>query len=147
MYPKLWGEYRQLGFNLLAAPEKYGGLGAPFFLQQAVNEILISADPAFAIYAGFCLPTIFLIDRHGHNLSSRWCENLATGEWTACLCLTEAHAGSDLSHISTRATRKSDGKYSIQGVKTFISAGMHDLSQNILYVVLASPTFSTGVKK
>ena len=136
-YDEVWRDYCRMGFTRLGAPKTHGGLGVPYVLCQAVNEILVSGDPAFMVYSGFCIPALMLLDRFGDEKLLAWAPQLASGEVTACLCLTEGEAGSDLANVGTRAEVTSSGSYRVRGRKCFISAGMHDLPRNIIYVVLA----------
>ncbi len=136
-YESVWKKYCSSGFLRLGAPLDCGGIAGPYVLSIALNEILIAADPAFFIYSGFNVPALRLIEEFGSSSERRWSPALASGNTSACLCLTEPAAGSDLANITTSATKTEDGWYKLKGTKCFISAGMHDLAQNILYVVLA----------
>ena len=137
-FEALWENYKDAGWGRLGAPLEYEGLGAPYIISQSINEIFMGANPAFMIYSGFASPALYLIDKFGDDkLKSRFCEPLAKNDFAACLCMTEPDAGSDVGNIRTKAIKQDDGMYRIEGEKIFISAGMHDLNDNIAYIVLA----------
>ena len=137
-FEQLWQSYKEAGWGRLGSPLEYDGLGAPYLISQSINEIFMGANPAFMIYSGFASPALYLIDKFGNNqLKSRFCEPLAKNDFAACLCMTEPDAGSDVGNIRTKAIKQDNGMYRIEGEKIFISAGMHDLNENIAYIVLA----------
>ena len=137
-FESLWQDFISAQWGRLGAPEEYGGLGAPYIMAQMINEIFMGANPSFMIYSGFCSPALYLIEKFGSaQLKSLFCENLASNQWGACLCMTEPDAGSDVGNCRTKATKQDNGMYLIEGEKIFISAGMHDLTSNIAYIVLA----------
>lgn len=137
-FETLWDDYISAQWGRLGAPEEYNGLGAPYILAQIINELFMGANPAFMIYSGFCSPALYLIDKFGNQqLKDIFCDKLAANEWGACLCMTEPDAGSDVGNCRTKAIKQSDGRYQITGEKIFISAGMHQLTKNIAYIVLA----------
>ena len=137
-FETLWNDYISAQWGRLGAPEEYNGLGAPYILAQIINELFMGANPSFMIYSGFCSPALYLIDKFGNQqLKDIFCDKLATNEWGACLCMTEPDAGSDVGNCRTKAIKQSDGCYQITGEKIFISAGMHQLTKNIAYIVLA----------
>jgi acyl-CoA dehydrogenase len=140
IYRSIWRTFIDQGWTQLGQSPGIGGLGAPFILCQAVNELLFGADPSFMIYSGFGVPVAQLIEKYGsRSLVEKFCPRIAQGEWTACLCMTEPDAGSDLALIRTMASRLDDGTYRITGDKIFVSGGAHDLTENIVYLVLARP--------
>ena len=115
-----------------------------------VNEIFMGASPTFMIYSGFCSPAMYLIERFGtDDLKARFTQKLAEQSWGACLCMTEPNAGTDVGAARTKAIKQDDGTYLIEGGKIFISSGMHDLTENIVYIVLArvegAPDGTTGL--
>jgi acyl-CoA dehydrogenase len=133
-----WQVYQHNGWNMLAIPLEDGGLALPYPVTIAVQEMLYGANPAFMTLSGFCVPLFYLIRRFGGaTLQALFCEKLARGQWSACLCMTEPAAGSDVGAIRTRVEPRQDGSYRLAGTKIFISAGSHDLAENIVYVVLA----------
>lgn len=137
-FEQLWQSYKEAGWGRLGSPLEYDGLGAPYLISQSINEIFMGANPAFMIYSGFASPALYLIDKFGDDqLKSRFCEPLAKNDFAACLCMTEPDAGSDVGNIRTKAVKQDNGMYRIEGEKIFISAGMHDLNDNIAYIVLA----------
>lgn len=137
-FEQLWESYKEAGWGRLGSPLEYDGLGAPYLISQSINEIFMGANPAFMIYSGFASPALYLIDKFGDDqLKSRFCEPLAKNDFAACLCMTEPDAGSDVGNIRTKAVKQDNGLYRIEGEKIFISAGMHDLNDNIAYIVLA----------
>lgn len=119
-------------------PYEQGGLGLPPLIQYAVLEMFMGAHPAFMTYVGFNGPALQLLTRFGTAQQlERYGPPLAEYRWTSSLCITEAEAGSDLSRITAQAERQEDGRYLIRGEKRFISAGMHSLTENMVWFVLA----------
>lgn len=148
-YP-LWRKYLEAQWGRLGAPPNYEGLGAPYIVAQMVFEIFMGANPSFMIYSGFCNPALYLIERFGsERLKRQFNPKLATNSWSACLCMTEPQAGTDVGALTTRAIALAEGEYNIEGGKIFISAGMHGLTENIVYIVLArvvgAPASTTGL--
>jgi acyl-CoA dehydrogenase len=137
-FKELWNEYKKAEWGKLAIPEDQGGLGAPYLLFQVIHEIFLGANPSFITYTGFALVLSYLINEYGtQQLKDLFCKKLALDEWSAAFCVTETEAGSDVGNISTKAVKNENGIYEISGSKVFISAGMHDLTENIVYIVLA----------
>ncbi|NQZ08011.1 MAG: acyl-CoA dehydrogenase [Algicola sp.] len=138
VYKDLWKKYTESEWGRLSSPQKYGGLSSPYIVAQMIYEIFQGADPSFMVYPGFCSPAMYLIERFGTPaIQQKFSQPLATNEWTACLCMTEPQAGSDVGAIATKAIPQDDGSYHLEGGKIFISAGMHELTDNIVYIVLA----------
>ncbi|WP_321342409.1 acyl-CoA dehydrogenase C-terminal domain-containing protein [Breoghania sp.] len=140
--PKGFGEaYTQFaegGWIGLSADADYGGQGLPSTLTAAINEYLCSANMAFSMYPGLTQGAIAAIQIHGTpEQKQTYLPNMMTGAWTGTMNLTEAHCGTDLGLIRTKAAPQADGSYAISGTKIFISAGDHDLSQNVIHLVLA----------
>ncbi|MET0314988.1 MAG: acyl-CoA dehydrogenase C-terminal domain-containing protein [Hansschlegelia sp.] len=133
--------YRALaegGWCGLAADPAYGGQGLPHVLATAVNEFVSSANMAFGMYPGLTQGAIAALALHGSDEQKRaYLPNMISGLWTGTMNLTEAHCGTDLGMIRTRAARQDDGSFRITGAKIFISAGEHDLADNIVHLVLA----------
>ncbi len=140
--------YCELGFPSLCADTAYGGQGLPLSLSSAVNEMMGSANWSFSMYPGLSEGAIRTIEHHGTPEQKQlYLNKLISGEWTGTMCLTEAHAGSDLGIIRTKAEPNPDGSYQITGQKIFISAGEHDLASNIIHIVLARlPNAPKGTK-
>lgn len=133
-----WQAFHDQGWSSLAAPRQYDGMGVPTVVVQTVNELFMGANPSFMNYSGFCAAVLHLIEKHGSAyLKAHFGKALATSRWSASLCMTEPDAGTDIGMVRTRATCQPDGTYLLTGTKTFISAGMHDLAENIVYLVLA----------
>jgi len=133
--------------GLLAEPE-YGGMGLPEVLGTSVNEFFSGANVAFSL-------TLMLTRGVGHMIAGfgteeqqkLYVEKILSGEWAGTMCLTEAQAGSDVGASKTKATKNDDGSYEISGEKIFITAGEHDLTDNIIHLVLArTPEAPVGTK-
>src|SRR5688572_8131221 len=133
--------YRQIvqgGWIGISAPSEFGGQGLPMFMTQQVNEFMSSANLAFAMYPGLTQGAIAAILVHGTpEQKATYLPKMVSGEWTGTMNLTEPHCGTDLGMIKTKAAKQADGSYKITGTKIFISAGEHDLSENIIHLVLA----------
>ena len=133
--------YRRLtegGWMGLSAPAEFGGQGLPMVLAQAVNEFLCSANMAFAMYPGLTEGAIAALLAHASpEQKASYLPKLVSGEWSGTMNLTEPQCGTDLGLVRTRATPQPDGTYKISGTKIFISAGEHDLVENIVHLVLA----------
>ncbi|MEX2479558.1 MAG: acyl-CoA dehydrogenase C-terminal domain-containing protein [Gammaproteobacteria bacterium] len=126
------------GWQGLAAPVEFGGQGLPHVIANAFEEYLISANMAFAMYPGLTLGAMAAIRAVGsEEQQARYLPKLVEGRWSGTMNLTEAHCGTDLGLLRTRAEPQADGSYRISGTKIFISAGEHDLSENIIHLVLA----------
>ena len=133
--------YRQFceaGWPTLTAPEEFGGQGLPQVVGTAVSEYILSANHAFEMYQGLTSGAIAaLLVKASDELKQTYVPKMVTGQWTGTMNLTEPHAGTDLGLLKTRAEKNPDGSYSITGTKIFISSGEHDLSENIIHLVLA----------
>ena len=126
------------GWLGLSAPAEFGGQGLPMALSQAVNEFQISANMAFSMYGGLTLGATAALLVHGTPEQKKtYVPKMVAGEWTGTMNLTESHCGTDLGLLRTKAVRQADGSFKITGTKIFISAGEHDLSDNIIHLVLA----------
>src|SRR6266566_4613721 len=126
------------GWLGLAAPAEYGGQGLPVTLSQAVGEFQISANMAFAMYGGLTMGATAALLVHGTPEQKKtYVPKMVAGEWTGTMNLTESHCGTDLGLLRTKAVRQADGSFKITGTKIFISAGEHDLTDNIIHLVLA----------
>ena len=147
-FKEAYKQYCELGFPALAAEEEFGGQGMPFSLSTVVNEIVGTANWSFSMYPGLSHGAIQTLEHHGTDeQKDLYLEKMVTGEWSGTMCLTEAHAGSDLGIIRTKAEPNEDGSYSITGQKIFISAGEHDMTDNIIHIVLARlPGAPAGTK-
>jgi alkylation response protein AidB-like acyl-CoA dehydrogenase len=131
-------QYCELGFPALDCDPQYGGLGMPKILAFPAMEMLCSANVAWSMYPGLSHGAYSAIHAHGSNeQKTEYLPKLVDGSWTGTMCLTEPHCGTDLGLLKTRAEPNGDGSYAITGTKIFISAGEHDLSDNIVHLVLA----------
>jgi len=133
--------YRQIvegGWVGLSAPAEYGGQGLPATLSVIVNEFMCSANMAFGMYPGLTQGAIAALIKHGTpEQKTTYLPKMIAGRWTGTMNLTEPHCGTDLGLLRTKAVKQGDGSYKITGTKIFISAGEHDLSENIVHLVLA----------
>jgi alkylation response protein AidB-like acyl-CoA dehydrogenase len=137
-FKEAYRQYREGGWMGLFAPVDYGGQGLPYAVHAAVGEYFSSANMAFMMYPGLTQGAIAAILTHGSDeQKATWLPKMVEGTWTGTMNLTEPHAGTDLGMLRTRAVPAGDGSYRISGQKIFISAGEHDLSGNIVHLVLA----------
>src|ERR1700723_2083403 len=121
-----------------AAPAEFGGQGLPTVLTQAIREFLYSSNMAFAMFSSLALGAVAAIYSHGSaEQKARYLPKLISGEWAGTMNLTEPQCGTDLGQLRCRAAPQPDGSYKITGTKIFISAGEHDLTDNIIHLVLA----------
>jgi alkylation response protein AidB-like acyl-CoA dehydrogenase len=134
----LYKHWTAAGWNALSAPERFGGQGLPVALGVAALEMWNSGSMAFAIGPTLTMGAVEAIDRHAsEQVRQAYLAKLVSGEWTATMNLTEPQAGSDLSAVRSRAEPAGDGTYRIFGQKIFITYGEHDLTDNIVHMVLA----------
>lgn len=133
-----YDKYRQAGWIGLAAPAEYGGQGLPYAVHSAVGEYLSSANMALMMYPGLTQGAIAAVLVHGtDDQKATWLPRMIEGTWTGTMNLTEPHCGTDLGLLRTKAVPNGDGRYKISGQKIFISAGEHDMADNIVHLVLA----------
>ena len=126
------------GWAALTCDPDHGGQGLPHTVNVLFEEMMDSANLAFCLYPGLTRGAYVAIARHGSaGQKSLYAAKLASGEWTGSMCLTEAQSGTDLGLLKTQATANGDGSFALTGTKIFISAGEHDLTPNIIYLVLA----------
>ena len=126
------------GWPSLAHHPEWGGQGLPESLGIVINEMVGSANWAWSMYPGLSHGAMNTLEAHGTTEQKQtYLTKLVSGEWTGTMCLTEAHCGTDLGMLRTKAEPREDGSYSITGTKIFISAGEHDLADNIVHIVLA----------
>ena len=126
------------GWLGLSAPAEYGGQGLPVALSQTVAEFQISANMAFSMYGGLTMGATAALLVHGKpEQKAMFLPKMVAGEWAGTMNLTEPHCGTDLGLLRTKAVKQADGSYKITGTKIFISAGEHDLTENIIHLVLA----------
>ncbi|WP_036292417.1 acyl-CoA dehydrogenase C-terminal domain-containing protein [Methylosinus sp. PW1] len=126
------------GWVGLAVPPEYDGQGLPYTLAVVMNEFASAANMSFAMYPGLTQGALAALLRHGSEEQKRlFAPPMAAGRWTGTMNLTEPQCGTDLGLLTTKASPREDGSYSIAGQKIFISAGEHDLAENIIHLVLA----------
>jgi alkylation response protein AidB-like acyl-CoA dehydrogenase len=126
------------GWASLPVPEDMGGQGFPSTIYGASTELFVAANQALMMYPNLTIGSARLIELYGTEEQQReYMDKMYSGEWCGTMCLTEPQAGSDVGALRTKATRKPDGTYSIVGGKIFISAGDHNLTDNIIHMVLA----------
>ncbi len=137
-YKEAFSTYAEGGWSGLGGDVEYGGMGMPKMITAMHEEMLCSADISFALYPGLTAGAALSLAKHGsEELKQRYLTRMYSGEWAASMCLTESHSGSDLGIIRTKALPQEDGSYSITGNKIFITGGEHDLTENIIHLVLA----------
>jgi alkylation response protein AidB-like acyl-CoA dehydrogenase len=137
-FPEAYAAFREGGWPSLNCDPEYGGQGLPKTVSLFVEEMICSANLSFGMYPGLSHGAYSALRLHGtEELKARYLPKLVSGEWTGTMCLTEPQCGTDLGLIRTRAIPADDGSYRITGNKIFISAGEHDLADNILHLVLA----------
>src|SRR5271157_4075973 len=137
-FKEAYKAYVEGGWVGIAGSPTYGGQGLPHFLSVALNEYALAANFAFTMYPALTKGATDALLAHGNEtLKNRFLPKMTTGEWTGTMNLTEPHCGTDLGLIKTKAVPEPDGSYAITGQKIFISAGEHDLADNIIHLVLA----------
>jgi acyl-CoA dehydrogenase len=130
--------YCEGGWSGLSVPEEFGGQGLPYTLHSAVGEYMSSANMALMMYPGLTNGAVAAILVHGSDAQkSTYVPKMVAGTWSGTMNLTEPHCGTDLGLLRTRAVPQPDGSYRITGQKIFISAGEHDMTENIIHLVLA----------
>ncbi|MEO6432676.1 MAG: acyl-CoA dehydrogenase C-terminal domain-containing protein [Sphingomicrobium sp.] len=133
-----YNQFCEAGWPTLTAPEQYGGQGLPHIVGTAIDEYILSANHAFEMYNGLTHGAIAsLLVKASDELKDKYVPTMVTGRWTGTMNLTEPHCGTDLGLLKTKAVPNGDGSYAISGTKIFISSGEHDLSENIIHLVLA----------
>jgi butyryl-CoA dehydrogenase len=137
-FREAYDAFKEGGWPSLNCDPDYGGQGLPKTISLFVEEMICSANLSFGMYPGLSHGAYSALRLHGSDeLKRRFLPKLVSGEWTGTMCLTEPQCGTDLGLIRTRAVPADDGSYRITGSKIFISAGEHDLAENILHLVLA----------
>jgi alkylation response protein AidB-like acyl-CoA dehydrogenase len=131
-------QYVENGWPALSAPVEHGGQGMPNLLGIIINELAGTANWSWLMYPGLSHGAVKTIEEHGDAAQKeKYLTKLIAGTWTGTMCLTEAHCGSDLGLLRTKAEPQADGSYAVTGTKIFISAGDHDMAENIVHIVLA----------
>lgn len=137
-FKEAYQQFCEQGYSSICCDPAYGGQGMPLTLGLALMEMQISANVAWSMYPGLSHGAYSALLAHGTDeLRQRYLPQLVSGIWTGTMCLTEPQCGTDLGLIKTRAIDNGDGSYNITGTKIFISAGEHDMAENILHLVLA----------
>ena len=149
-FKEAYKQYIEGGWAALSCDPAYGGQGLPFVANQCVNEMLNGANQAWTMYPGLSHGAYEALHAHGTDEQKKtFLPKLTSGEWTGTMCLTEPHCGTDLGLLRTKAEPVGDGTYKITGNKIFISAGEHDMADNIVHLVLArlpdAPKGSKGI--
>jgi alkylation response protein AidB-like acyl-CoA dehydrogenase len=147
-FKEAYDRYCQDGWITMTADPQWGGQGLPAGFTLAFGEMLCSGNMAWKMYSGLTESAGLTIAEHGSDeLKQRYLPKMVSGEWAGTMCLTEAHSGSDLGILRTKAEPRGDGSFAITGTKIFISAGEHDLTENIIHLVLArTPDAPPGTK-
>ncbi|XQW84452.1 acyl-CoA dehydrogenase C-terminal domain-containing protein [Thalassotalea piscium] len=137
-YKEAFNTYVEGGWTSLGGDPNYGGMGMPKMITAFHEEMLCSADISFSLYPGLTAGAALSIAKHASDeLKERYLTRMYAGDWAATMCLTESHAGTDLGMIRTKAIPQDDGSYLVTGNKIFITGGEHDLTENILHLLLA----------
>ncbi|NMP30924.1 acyl-CoA dehydrogenase [Thalassotalea sp. M1531] len=149
-FKEAYQQYVEGGWPTLSQPIEFGGQGLPHSLNTAIGEFSSAANHSFAMYPGLSHGALATLDAHGtEEQKAMFMPKLVEGTWTGTMCLTEPHCGTDLGMLRTKAEANEDGSYSLTGTKIFISAGEHDLSDNIVHIVIAripgSPEGTKGI--
>ncbi|MGB8711612.1 MAG: acyl-CoA dehydrogenase C-terminal domain-containing protein [Onishia taeanensis] len=149
-FKEAYRQYVEGGWPGLAAEPEFGGQGLPHSLGMALSEMTCATNLAWGMYPGLSHGAADALRHHGSDeQKATYLTKLVEGVWTGTMCLTEPHCGTDLGLIKTRAVPADDGGYDISGTKIFISAGEHDLAENIVHLVLAklpdAPEGSKGI--
>jgi alkylation response protein AidB-like acyl-CoA dehydrogenase len=143
-----YAQYAAAGWQGLSVPEEWGGQGLPLSLGMIKAEMMGAANWAWSMYPGLSVGAMNTLLLHGSKeQKEKYLTKLASGEWSGTMCLTEPQCGTDLSQVKTKAEPLGDGRYKINGTKIWISAGDHDLTENIVHIVLARlPNAPAGTK-
>ena len=140
--------YADAGWIGLGGDPEYGGQGMPKMVTMLVEEMLFATNQSFTLYPILTVgATLSLLATASCEQKAQYLEKMYSGQWAGTMCLTESHSGTDLGVIKTRATPNEDGSYAITGTKIFITGGEHDLTENIIHLVLAkTPNAPAGSK-
>jgi alkylation response protein AidB-like acyl-CoA dehydrogenase len=149
-FKEAYQQYVDGGWPSLDQPTRYGGQDLPLSIGMTIREMAGTANWSWSMYSGLSHGAMETIDAHGsEEQKAIFMEPLVSGRWTGTMCLTEAHCGTDLGLLNTRAEPAADGTHRITGAKLFVSSGEHDLAENIVHIVLArlpeSPQGTKGI--
>ncbi len=147
-FKEAYRQYVEAGWPALSCDPEYGGQGLPLFLNNSVYEMLNSSNQAWTMYTGLSHGAYESLHEHGTpEQKALYLPKLVSGAWTGTMCLTEPHCGTDLGMLRSKAEPQADGSYKVSGGKIFISAGEHDMAENIIHLVLARlPGAPAGTK-
>ena len=147
-FKEAYKTYIEAGWTSLTGSEGMEGQNLPSSIGLAVTEMITTANWAWAMYPGLSEGAIATLEDHGtEDQKKDYLTKLISGVWSGTMCLTEPHCGTDLGQMKTKAVPNADGSYSVDGTKIFISAGEHDLTENIVHIVLAKlPDAPKGTK-
>ena len=147
-FKEAYHKYIEGGWAALSCDPEYGGQGLPLVVNQCFYEMMNSANQAWTMYPGLTHGAYASLAAHGTDEQKKtYLHKMTSGEWTGTMCLTEPHCGTDLGLMRTKAEPQPDGSYRITGNKIFISAGEHDITENIIHLVLARlPDAPPGIK-
>lgn len=147
-FKEAYNLFREGGWCALASDPEWGGQGLPESINKMTEEMICAANVSFSLYPGLTHGATTAVEGYASDeLKQRFLPKMVSGQWSGTMCLTEAHCGTDLGLLRTRAVPQEDGSYKITGGKIFISAGEHDLTENIIHLVLARlPDAPAGVK-
>ena len=147
-FKEAYHQYVAGGWPALSCDPAYGGQGLPLVVNQCFYEMMNSANQAWTMYPGLTHGAYAALATHGTDEQKKtYLHKMTSGEWTGTMCLTEPHCGTDLGLMRTKAEPQADGSYRITGNKIFISAGEHDITDNIIHLVLARlPDAPPGIK-
>ncbi len=149
-FKEAYNQYAEAGWIGLGGDPEYGGQGFPKMVTMLTEEMVFTTNQSLALYPNLTVgATLCLLASGSEEQKQTYLEKLYTGEWSGTMCLTEPHAGTDLGIIKTKAVPQGDGSYAISGTKIFITGGEHDLTDNIIHLVLAktpdAPEGSKGI--
>mgnify|MGYP001178624385 CR=1 FL=1 len=147
-FKEAYKNFVENGWQGITVNKKYGGQELPYFINMFLNEMISSSNMSFGLYPGLTYNAIEAIEKNAsEEIKNLYLPKLSTGIWTGTMNLTEPHCGTDLSLSKTIAKPQKDGSYKLTGTKIFITCGEHDMSENIIHLVLAkTPNAPDGIK-
>jgi alkylation response protein AidB-like acyl-CoA dehydrogenase len=147
-FKQAYDKFVEAGWQGLASDPEYGGQGLPHAIGFVMEEMMCASNMAFSMYPGLTTGAMNAIKAHANDeLKQLFLPKMVAGEWSGTMCLTEPHCGTDLGLLKSKAIPQEDGSFKITGTKIFISAGEHDLTSNIVHLVLAKiPGGPSGIK-
>ncbi len=149
-YKEAYNKFIKDGWQSLSCDPKYGGQGMPKTVSAFFDEMLSSASLAFKLYSELSIGAYNCINRHASDsIKNKFLPKMVEGKWSGTMCLTESVCGTDLGLLKTKAVEQSNGTFKIGGQKIFITSGDHDLTENIIHLVIArasdSPAGTKGI--